>query len=191
MPTEVPPGRGRAGQADAPSQDAQASADPVAQDVEAVLAACRSLVAISALSVTAVASEVNLVQLRILVLLASRDVASLGDLARLMGLHITRASRMCDRLVRKGLLTRQENTEDRRVLRVALTPSGRHIVDQVTQARRQAIAPILASMSPTARKELARSLRAFANASGALGPGVPNVADPSALGWQAWGGEPG
>ena len=148
------------------------------EDVDAVLDACRSLVAISAWSVQAVADRVDLVQLRILVVLATRGAASLKDLADVTGLHLTRASRACDRLVGKKLITRSDDPEDRRVLQLRLTSAGEAVVEAVMDARRDAIAPVLARMSTTRRTELVRALRAFTEAS----QGVPG-SDLSGLAW--------
>jgi DNA-binding MarR family transcriptional regulator len=162
----------------ASSRGARPSAPPTVADVDAVLDACRSLVAIAAWSVDAVADEVDLVQLRILVVLATRGVSSLRELADAAHLHLTRASRACDRLVGKKLISRSDDPDDRRVLRLELTPAGRQLVQTVVDARRDAIAPVLAAMSTTRRAELVRSLRAFAVASGEVGHG-----DLSALAW--------
>jgi DNA-binding MarR family transcriptional regulator len=153
--------------------------DAVARaEVDAVLDACRSLVAISAWSVEAVADRVDLVELRILVVLATRGASSLKDLADTVHLHLTRSSRACDRLVGKKLITRTDHPGDRRVLQLALTRSGAALVQEVMAARRDAVAPVLAAMSATRRAELVRSLRAFAAASGELGG-----RDVSALAW--------
>ena len=74
--------------------------------LDAVLAASRSLVAISALSIATVADRVDVVQLRVLVVIASRGRCTLGELADAADLHVSTASRTCDRLVAQGLLHR-------------------------------------------------------------------------------------
>lgn len=152
-----------------------------APDVDVVLDACRALVAISARSVEAVAGRVDLVQLRILVVLARRETASLRDVVDATGLHPTRASRHCDRLVAKKFITRTDDPDDRRVLRLALAPAGHKLVRRVVDARRDAIAPALAAMSATRRAELVRSLRAFTVASGEHG--ATDADDLSTLAW--------
>lgn len=143
-----------------------------------MLEACRTLVAISAWSVEAVADQVDLVQLRILVVLATRGASGLGDLANVTRLHLSRASRACDRLVGKNLVTRRDDPDDRRVLQLGLTTEGEAVVRTVQNARRDAVAPVLAAMSATRRTELVRALQAFAAATGELGHG-----DVSALAW--------
>lgn len=151
---------------------------PGVEDVDAVLEACRSLVAISAWSVETVADQVDLVQLRVLVVLATRGAVSLKDVADAGHLHLSRASRACERLVGKNLITRSDDPEDRRVLQLRLTRAGEAVVRTVMDARREAVAPVLAAMSATRRTELVRSLRAFAAVSGEAG-----AADVSSLAW--------
>lgn len=167
-----------AGKRAADNRTDNAAEQPAVEEVDAVLEACRSLVAISAWSVEAVSDHVDLVELRILVVLATRGASSLKDLADTVRLHLTRASRTCDRLVGKKLVTRTDDPDDRRVLQLGLTPAGEAIVREVMNARRDAVAPVLAAMSATRRSELLRSLRAFASASGEVGNG-----DISALAW--------
>jgi len=140
-------------------------------EIDAVLTACRSLVAIAARSVEAVADQVDLVQLRILVVLSARGTASLSEVAEECRLHLTRASRQCDRLVGMDLITRVDDPEDRRSLQLSLTPAGHEIVARVTDARRESIAPVLARLSPTRRAELLRSLRDFSAAEVAVTDG--------------------
>lgn len=158
-------------------------------DVDAVLDACRSLVAISAWSVEAVADQVDLVELRILVVLDTRGASSLKALADAAHLHLSRASRACDRLVGKNLITRSDDPDDRRVLKLGLTAAGAELVRTVQNARRDAVAPVLAAMSVNRRTELVRSLRAFAAASAGRGQSADSAddgagrGDVSALGW--------
>ena len=45
-----------------------------------------------------------------------------------MGLHLTRASRLCDRLVAAGLLDRADDPANRRQLTLTLTPDGERVV---------------------------------------------------------------
>lgn len=143
-----------------------------------MLDACRSLVGISAWSVDAVAEQVDLVELRILVVLANRGASSLKELAERSRLHLTRTSRACERLVGKQLITRRDDPEDRRVAQLGLTAAGEAVVGEVTDARRKAIAPVLAAMSVSRRTELVRSLRAFSRASGDV-----DSSDVAALAW--------
>jgi DNA-binding MarR family transcriptional regulator len=147
-------------------------------DVDAVLAACRVLVAVSAQSMAAVEDIVDLVQFRILVVVAGRGSLSLGQLADAAHLHISKASRMCDRMVSMGLLNRADDPANRRQLILTLTPAGRRVVQTVMGRRRAAITPILKRMSKQQRAVLVSALRDFAEAGG-----EPTDPELWALGW--------
>jgi DNA-binding MarR family transcriptional regulator len=116
--------------------------------VDAVLAASRSLVAVATLSLGAAAEDNTIAQYRVLVVLASRGPQRLGDLAGLLGVTPSTAGRMCDRLVRKGLIRRHRAHAGRRAVRVSLTAGGRVVVDQATACRRALIAEILGRLPP-------------------------------------------
>jgi DNA-binding MarR family transcriptional regulator len=104
-----------------------------------VLAACRVLAGVSAQSVAAVEDVVDLIQFRALVVVASRGSVSLGELAEATQIHLSRASRMCDRMVGMGLRNRADDPANRRQLIVTLTPEGRRIGEEVIGRRRAAV----------------------------------------------------
>ncbi len=134
--------------------------------VDAVLHASRVLVALAARSLADVGEEVTLTQYRSLVVLASRGPQGVAALAQALGVTPPTASRMCDRRVRKGLVRRRTDRNDRRQVRVALTPAGRELVDTVTERRRLEITELVASIDPTARGVLASGLRQLSEAAG-------------------------
>lgn len=135
-------------------------------EVDAVLAACRLLVGISVESLAAVDAAVNVTQLRILVVIDSRGVTTLTELAAATGLHLSRASRTCERLVNSGLVHRTDDPADRRSLRLTLTGEGRRIVAAVAHARRAAIEPVLRRMPEQRRGQLVSLLEEFTAAGG-------------------------
>jgi DNA-binding MarR family transcriptional regulator len=151
-------------------------------EADALLAACRVLVAISAQSIAAVEDVADLTQVRALVVVASRGSVSLGELSEAAHIHLTRASRLCDRLVMKGLLNRADDPANRRQLVLTLTPAGQDVVDEVMRRRREAIQPILermgAQMTKPRRAELTLLLNEFATAGG-----EPSDPDLWAMGW--------
>ena len=134
--------------------------------VDAVLSASRVLVAVAARSLSDVAEEVTLTQYRTLVVLASRGPQSLAGLAEAVGVTPATATRMCDRLVRKDLIRRRTERDDRRQLRVALTAKGRSLVDAVTVRRRQEIARIMSEIPAEQQAVLVQALGRLASAAG-------------------------
>lgn len=141
-----------------------------ADDVEAVMAAARVLVAVSAQSVAAVAEEVTLPQLRVLVMVASRGQLNLGGVAEGIGVHLSNATRVVDRLVRAGFLHREDDPNDRRNLIVRLTSDGHQLVDRIMNERRVAIADILRRMPSTRRRALMPVMRSFASSAARCPP---------------------
>jgi DNA-binding MarR family transcriptional regulator len=130
----------------------EARSQPV---VDAVVGASRALVAIAARSLGAAGDEVTLAQYRAVV-----------DLAGFLDVTASTATRMCDRLVRKGLVHRQRLSSDRRTVRVSISAAGRDLVAAVTRRRRRDVQAIVARMSAREREQLVATLRMFADAAG-------------------------
>ncbi|MGH9298170.1 MAG: MarR family winged helix-turn-helix transcriptional regulator [Acidimicrobiales bacterium] len=136
--------------------------------IDAVLRASRALVGVAARSITGVADDVTVPQYRALVVLASHGPQGMAGLASELGVSPSTATRMCDRLVRRGLVRRRISNEDRRQVRLALTSDGLALLEEVTAARRNEIERILGSLSRASRRQLVTSLTAFSEAAGEL-----------------------
>lgn len=134
--------------------------------VDAVISASRVLVAIAARSLAEVGEEVTLTQYRSLVVLASHGPQRVAALADAVGVTPPTASRMCDRLVKKGLVTRRADRRDRRQVRIALSTAGRHLVDTVTVRRRAEIEQLIAAIPTESRGEVIAALRRLAQTAG-------------------------
>jgi DNA-binding MarR family transcriptional regulator len=136
--------------------------------VDAVLAASRAIVALSVRSLSAVSEHVTLTQYRVLVVLASRGTQTVAALAEELGVTAPTASRMCDRLLRDGFISRTEDPEDRRRVSLALTTAGRRLLDDVTERRRKEIQRVLESVPARTQRSLVKGLHQFAAASGEI-----------------------
>ena len=134
--------------------------------VDAVLTASRSLIAVATRSLGAAAEDTTIAQYRALVVLASRGPQRMADLAGALGVAPSTAGRMCDRLVRKGLIRRHRARVDRRAVLVSVTAAGRQVVDQATARRRALIEDILAKLPADTQRAAAEALAAFAGAAG-------------------------
>jgi DNA-binding MarR family transcriptional regulator len=60
--------------------------------------------------------------------LRRRSSAGMREIALEMGIHVSTATRMVDRLERRGLVVRKQNPRDRRNIQVALEPPGEVLV---------------------------------------------------------------
>ena len=134
--------------------------------VDAVLSASRVLVAVAARSLGDVAEEVTLTQYRTLVVLASRGPQSLAELAEAVDVTPPTATRMCDRLVKKGLIMRRHDRGDRRLIRLTLAKKGHKLVDDVTKRRRVEIAHLLEAIPSEQQAALVDSLQRLTAAAG-------------------------
>jgi DNA-binding MarR family transcriptional regulator len=101
---------------------ARGGADQVV--VDALLAASRTLIAVATRSLGTAVEETTIAQCRALVVLASRGPQRIVDLAAALEVAPSTAGRMCDRLVRKGLIRRHRARADRRAVLVSLTAGG-------------------------------------------------------------------
>ena len=73
---------------------------------------------------------------------------------------------MCDRLVRKGLITRTRDDLDRREVNLEVTAAGRTTVMEVINRRRADVCALLTSIPLGTRRELVDSLRLLSAATG-------------------------
>jgi DNA-binding MarR family transcriptional regulator len=126
------------------------------------------LVAVASRSIAAVDEDVTLPQFRALVTLDSdkRGVMNVGALAGELRIQPSTATRLCDRLVRKGLVRRSVNSNNRREVTMVLTGKGRELVSEVTRRRRREIASIMVKVPAVQRAAIIEALTAFRVAAG-------------------------
>jgi DNA-binding MarR family transcriptional regulator len=134
--------------------------------VDAVMRASRALVGIAAASIAELDDAVTLPQLRVLVMVSTQGPLNLAAVAAGLEVSASNASRICDRLLKAGLLDRREDPTDRRNVTLTITGEGRALVGRVTTHRRAAIQRVLRNMDPPARERLADALGTFATAAG-------------------------
>ena len=134
--------------------------------VDAVLSASRVLVAVAARSLADAGEDVTLTQYRSLVVLASRGPETVAELADHVAVTPPTASRLCDRLVKKGLIRRRAGRHDRRQVHIALTETGRELIDAVTVRRRREIADLLAAIPLETQRSVVTALTQLAEVAG-------------------------
>lgn len=139
--------------------------DGITDLAEAVVTASRVLVAVAARSL-AEEESVSLPQYRALVVLAAHGLQRPVDLAQALGVDPSTATRMCDRLQAKGLITRRRDNGDRRVVVLDLSGTGRRLVERVTRRRTREIGEIVAAIDPKERPGLIRAFTLFGQAAG-------------------------
>jgi DNA-binding MarR family transcriptional regulator len=144
----------------------------------AVLAVSRVLVATSASSIEASPVEITLNQYRALVVLATQSPIRMVDLARELHLSASSATRLVERLERKGLVARSMSETSRRAIDLRLEPAGEELVARVMAERRRLLSELLADV-PGRRRDAMR--RAFEDLAGVADEPVADV-PPALLG---------
>jgi DNA-binding MarR family transcriptional regulator len=136
--------------------------------VDALLTASRALVAVAARSLAGLEGDVTLPQYRALVVLAAQSPQTVGQLAERLDQHPSTTTRMCDRLVAKGLISREISASSRRETTISLAAPGRRVVQEVTRRRRREIERIVARVPAGLRTSLVSALTAFSDAAGEI-----------------------
>jgi DNA-binding MarR family transcriptional regulator len=107
--------------------------------------------------------ELSLTQLRALHVLAyDVEQTSLKDLADRLHLSLPAVSRSVDGLVQRGLVTRAEDADDRRMKQVRATAAAPDLLDRLTELRVAGIESFVATLSARERSRLAAALAPLA-----------------------------
>lgn len=87
-------------------------------------------------------------------------------LAERIGMTRGGASRLVDRLLAKGWITRQDRTDDRRFQDIALTPAGRQLVPRLAAIADENDAEFFTPLSARERKALVATMKKLVQANG-------------------------
>lgn len=131
----------------------------------------RALANTTVQALDAVESTTSPTQVRALLAVEATGGCSNVELAQLLAIFPSSASRLTDRLTAAGLITRQAGQEDRREICLVLTPAGRRSVEKFVEARVSLIGGVMSLMSQPDRSALLRGLTAFSEAAHRLGDG--------------------
>jgi DNA-binding MarR family transcriptional regulator len=134
-----------------PVDDLEVSYD----ELEQVVAATKMVGALIAESLVDVRPAITAAQWRVLVL-SSDGGCNVSSIAEDLGVHRSNASRVCDRLVRAGLLCRRRSDQDKRHVLLALTPAGRRLFNSAMEYRRRRLEEAMGRMTEAERADLAR-----------------------------------
>jgi len=140
------------------NEDPGDSTDPV---VDAVVRASRALVGITLRALASVSDEVTLPQLRTLVVVSSQGPQTVSALADRLDVHASTMTRMCSRLVARGLVVRKPSAVDRREVVIELTEPGQGLVDEVMDKRHLEIDSIVRRMTNEDRDRVVSALQLF------------------------------
>jgi DNA-binding MarR family transcriptional regulator len=102
--------------------------------------------------------KITLPQFLILDFLSQQGESRMTDTAHFM--HVTTAAMtgIVDRLVGYGYVARVYDPEDRRIVKIKLTPGGNELVRKINEQRRSMVIKIFGSISETDRQDYLRIL---------------------------------
>lgn len=89
---------------------------------------------------------------------------TMGDLSDELGVPLSTATRIIDWLVRSRYIERLADSQDRRIVRVALTEMGEKLYESITEFLRRRVEGLLEDFSAPEREELVRLLAKFVDA---------------------------
>ncbi|GGN12964.1 DNA-binding MarR family transcriptional regulator [Actinoplanes campanulatus] len=104
------------------------------------------------------ANDLSLTQLRVFGILRDRR-PRVTELAAYLGLDKSTMSGLIDRAERRGLLAREKNPNDGRVVDVFLTPAGHELTQRLYGEARAILAPDLDRLRPDQREQLLALMR--------------------------------
>lgn len=108
--------------------------------------------------------DLTILQFGTLLLLEDGQERTVGALAEQIGRSMSATSRMIDQLVKRELLRRQEDPNDRRARRVTLSAAGRKLLLTMMRRRAEAELRLMDSLSPADQQIVVRAMELLAGA---------------------------
>jgi DNA-binding MarR family transcriptional regulator len=102
--------------------------------------------------------NVTIQQLRVMTILSHEGPRPVSLLARRLSVATPTMTSILDRLVRQGLVARQDNPQDRRVVLNALTEQGRALIERFEPVQADRLREIVDQLSFRQRQEVASGL---------------------------------
>ena len=108
-------------------------------------------------------SGLTFVQMKVLVELQApeQELHTVTALSEALGISVPSASRAAEGMVRKRLVTRVEDRNDRRVKRLELTAKGQRLADRIISARLAGLEEFTGSLEAEERHKLESALDAL------------------------------
>ena len=133
---------------------------------EVLQAATRMLAGVALRSLDVLDAAVTLPQFRLLAALADLGPVPSGQAARTLGLDPSTVTRLADRMVTAGHVTRGTDPRHRGVVTLRLTASGRDLVAAADAWRRHELARIMARLAPAEQETVTAALGQLVKAAG-------------------------
>jgi DNA-binding MarR family transcriptional regulator len=103
--------------------------------------------------------ELSVSQLHVIRLIRKHGALAMSELAGLLGVSPPSASTMVDRLVEKGVLSREHSTEDRRKVVVRISPESAKNIESVEGTILQLFEDLVEKLGPETTRQWCRVLK--------------------------------
>ena len=106
-------------------------------------------------------SDLTVAQLRVLLVLQSRGPSRMSTIAWIIGVTLPTATGVVDNLVRKELIVRENDSQDRRLVICRLAPAGQELINKLWTSGRFQMENLLDGLTPEQlekAREVARML---------------------------------
>ena len=123
--------------------------------------------------------DVSMAQLHVLATLHEHGDMTVGALAEALSISAPSASGVVDRLVERGMVSRERSEDDRRSVRLSLSECGRQLTEQVHGLGAENFRRILTELSDGDLADLARVALALRDASAKVGGRDSQVSAPA------------
>lgn len=133
-----------------------------ADEDDLLLTTLRLAMGISVHAADAVGDDVSTVQLRALTVLSGQPGSNLGRLAGSMGVALSTASRLVERLVSAGLVDRRTSDVNRREVTLRLTEHGSRTLSRYDALRLEGMHRLLERLGQEDRETVLAGLRVLA-----------------------------
>ncbi|HEY4753804.1 MAG TPA: MarR family transcriptional regulator, partial [Candidatus Limnocylindrales bacterium] len=112
--------------------------------------------------------RMSLVHLNVLFVLSAEGPLPMNRLAEVLDVSQASATGIVDRMEQRGLVTRERDDDDRRVVRVTLTPQGAGLISGLAAEQRDKLGRLLDTLADDDAAALLQGLRAMRLARQAL-----------------------
>jgi DNA-binding MarR family transcriptional regulator len=109
------------------------------------------------------AASLSVPQFRVLTFLSRMPGAALAGVAEHLGVARSTASAIVDRLVRRKLVSRTEDPQERRCVVLTLTPTGAQLLQESREAAWARMAKVLAGLTPADLAQVTEGLMRLGN----------------------------
>ncbi|NPV59685.1 MAG: MarR family transcriptional regulator [Actinobacteria bacterium] len=110
-----------------------------------------------------VREDLSFPQVMLLLFIAEGGDVTAGEVAKYLCVTQGVITRTADRLLEKGLIARARDRDDRRVVRLTLTPEGKRLARRIERMRIEDMKAVLRNLSSAERKCLLEVFRKIAD----------------------------